>query len=427
MEAREAGLCKRTSKLTPYMFFDLLLFGGLSDNKSLNQIAIEANSQHGVTISKQALSKRFGAAGVAFVRSLFEKQISKQISSAIAPSFLKDFKQVKIQDSTRFVMPEEYQKSFPGFGGVSSKAGACIQYEFDVKSGKIVEFELCPALQSDTTHAKANADKIGKDDLIIRDLGYFALALIKRILGEKAYFISRLQSKVLVYEQVGEQLERVDFGRLYLEMDKGGVKQKRMDVFIGDVDKVGLTMVVEPMPDAIYQQRIKKVGQYNKRHGNKTSQEYKDRARFNIFITNIEDEKIPPEEIPTLYKIRWQIELVFKTWKSTHRIASIPRMNMERYLCLLYAKLLMVAINWEIINNLNAYQCKSSGKLFSLSKCVKTLIGAPRLLRDLLTVEKVQESLVWIAQRFRENHWLESRKNRVGFNEIFSLYTCEHD
>ena len=409
------------------MFFDLLLFGSLSESKSLNQVAIEANSQHGITISKQAISKRFGAEGVAFVRSLFEEQIAKQISSAIAPTFLKDFGRVKIQDSTRFVMPEEYQKTFPGFGGVSSKAGACIQYEFDVKSGKIVEFELCPALQSDTTHAKANAGKIGKDDLIIRDLGYFALALIKRIQEEGAYFISRLQSKILVYERVDEQLERVDFGKLYLEMVQGGVKQKRVDVFIGDQDKVKVTMIVEPMPDAVYQQRIKKVGQYNKRHGNKTSQEYKDRARFNIFITNIEDEKIPPEEIPTLYKIRWQVELVFKTWKSTHRIASIPKMKLERYLCLLYAKLLMVAVNWEIIYNLNAYQRKSSGRLLSLSKCVKTLIGAPRLLRDLLTAEKVKESLVWIAQRFRENHWLESRKNRVGFNEIFSLYACEHD
>src|ERR1019366_3570976 len=36
----------------------------------------------------------------------------------------------------------------------------------------------------------------------------------------------------------------------------------------------------------------------------------------NIFITNIEPDKCDDEQIDQLYRLRWRIEIIFKSWKS---------------------------------------------------------------------------------------------------------------
>ena len=43
----------------------------------------------------------------------------------------------------------------PGFGGSASKAGACIQYEFELKSGQVNDLTITPANSSDSKDALA--------------------------------------------------------------------------------------------------------------------------------------------------------------------------------------------------------------------------------------------------------------------------------
>ena len=40
------------------------------------------------------------------------------------------------------------------------------------------------------------------------------------------------------------------------------------------------------------------------------------RSKVNIFITNIPASELSMEQAYALYKIRWQIELLFKIWKT---------------------------------------------------------------------------------------------------------------
>ena len=67
-------------------------------------------------------------------------------------------------------------------------------------------------------------------------------------------------------------------------------------------------------------------------------------------MTNIPDDKINGEAISKLYKIRWQIELIFKAWKSTFNLAKIKKMKYERLMCLLNMRLLLIMINWEVFS-----------------------------------------------------------------------------
>ncbi len=44
-------------------------------------------------------------------------------------------------------MKDLKEKKVPVFGGKTAKAGACIQYDFDIKSGKVNDLAITPPQQ----------------------------------------------------------------------------------------------------------------------------------------------------------------------------------------------------------------------------------------------------------------------------------------
>ena len=72
-------------------------------------------------------------------------------------------------------------------------------------------------------------------------------------------------------------------------------------------------------------------------------------SRFNLIITNVSQKVLPIEVVPALYRIRWQIELIFKIWKSVIGLHHNRIMKYTQWLCLLHFKLLLMIVNWNII------------------------------------------------------------------------------
>ena len=72
-----------------------------------------------------------------------------------------------------------------------------------------------------------------------------------------------------------------------------------------------------------------------------------------MFITNVSAEILPAQSIRKTYYLRWQVELVFKTWKSFFRINLVKKVKKERLECQLLARLLWILVNWGLFNTLN--------------------------------------------------------------------------
>ncbi|PHC26374.1 IS4 family transposase, partial [Bacillus pseudomycoides] len=53
-------------------------------------------------------------------------------------------------------------------------------------------------------------------------------------------------------------------------------------------------------------------------------------------------EWVPMEQVHELYTLRWQIEIVFKTWKSLFKIDYYRNVKQERLECQLYGKLIAI-------------------------------------------------------------------------------------
>jgi Transposase DDE domain len=406
-------------------FFDLMLYHS-SQNQclSLNQLTIGAQTQYEIYISKQGLDFRMNASAVEFIRNLLQKQLSSHVANSLDMGLMEHFKRVRIKDSTKFELHKQLKDYLPGFGGLASEASACLQLEFDLKSGRVMDLDLTPGNRPDSKDAREKSGDIQKNDLIIRDLGYFDLSVLSDIVKAGAYFISKLNYKTTVFEEKEGTLSHIDFGTLYHIMKQNGTTRLEKNVFIGKDDKIPVRLIIERMPDQVYEQRVRKVKSYNQKKGHRISTEYTDRARFNLFVTNIEPQILAPETISRFYKIRWQIELIFKVWKSTFGIHATRKMKLERFLCLLYSKLLLIMVNWEIIMVHRNNMYSNHGRWLSIDKCFKTLKNNVDKLRDIVKnpLFTADQLLIWSRITFGSKHWLEKRNKRINYEEIFSIY-----
>ncbi len=378
-------------------------------------------------MSKQSLDERFGKESLLFVQALLRDYMAQQVTALVDPLFLKRFNHVRIGDSTRFDVPEEFKEFLTGFNGrASSAAGISIQYEYDAKSGQILCMEVGSATKSDSKHAASLMDAICEGDLVIRDLGYYSRSNLLGIKGKRAFFISRLNAKAKVYTEDSQgNLVEVPFGKLYQEMSSSRVSSKEIDVFIGKSRECPARLVVQVMPDEVYEKRVRKLNAYNKANGHQTGQDIKERYRFNLFVTNVSQEDMSLQEICLAYKIRWQVELTFKVWKSGFKIASLQKMKYYRYMTVLHAKLLLIFIGQQIIVNTRHVLWRAHSKLLSLFKCFGTLFINNDLYRKMVDKpKKVLAVLKKIEFLFLKNHWQEKRKKRTGLDEIIDLLCC---
>jgi IS4 transposase len=246
------------------------------------------------------------------------------------------------------------------------------------------------------------------------------------IITKKASFISRLHPKTKVHILKNGIYHRLDFKELYHRINSQKKGWEYLSVFIGD-ERIPVNMTVEIVPEEVQQRRIRNAEKNNKKKGRKTSENYKFFSSLSIFITNIPKEELPPRIISTLYRIRWQIELIFKVWKSIFGINHKSPMKFKRWLCLLYVRLLIMIINWNIILNRRNYLHKCSGDLLSLYKCFKTLFENNHRLRKALRRGKmeVRELLTWANKILNNNHWLEEKNKSKGLKEILSIKICK--
>jgi hypothetical protein len=86
-------------------------------------------------------------------------------------------------------------------------------------------------------------------------------------------------------------------------------------------------------------------------------------ADWTILVTNISQEMLTVREILVLARCRWQIELLFKLWKSHGRVDHSRSAKPWRVLCEVYAKLLaMIVQHWLFLVSCWAYPDRSLQK-----------------------------------------------------------------
>lgn len=296
-------------------------------NRSLPDITADLSEHFAINISKEGLHKRFNKQGVAFLKELVNYQLSHH-AFLFKPdkSFTRHFSGINLKDSSKFSLPAINNDRYPGFGNFSNTNGLMnLQYEFDLISGNWKVLDLVTTKINDQLDSRNTIDSICQGELYIRDLGYITPIYLKAVIEKQAYFLNRMPPQAVLHTLNNESIRWKNIKRKF---EKTGANALDMDILLYEREPVKCRLVIEPVAETEYKRRLKAAHQSAKKHGVGITYEHKIRCRYNAFITNVSRKILPLEKIRKIYYLRWQIELVFKTWKSTFEIHKIKKVKL---------------------------------------------------------------------------------------------------
>jgi IS4 transposase len=361
---------QRKSKLKPEEFIDTLMFSSFDNSQfSLQECCNDLAQQHQKSFSKVALHKRFNARSLDFLKSVLAEQVALKLDIK-QENCWQQFNRVLIADSSKFSLPGQYKDDYPGYGNFAPSL-MNIQYCFDLKGGDWENLELTKATQNDKSHSKGTLHQIYKDDLHIRDLGYVTHEYLATVVSKEAFFLNRLHPQWKPVQQSNGKA--IEWTALYLKMQQERNNRFETTVTIKTNKAVfNCRLIAATVPEQVWAERIRKAQVRAKSMGSPLSDEYKARCRFSIFITNVKQEMLQAADIIQLYRLRWQIELVFKTWKSLLNIHKVKAVKKDRLECQLFARFIWILVNWKIFRCIDIFiQKNTPGYACSLWKFFK--------------------------------------------------------
>ncbi|NRA49628.1 MAG: IS4 family transposase [Phaeodactylibacter sp.] len=346
--ARESGFISRSSsRLSGEMmcYLNTCLFGDTTGS-SLNDLCAELYDKFGVKVKKQSLDERFNTYTVKFMEALYRHSFQHYGSSLLPRQFSGcAFSQVKIIDATSISLPENLSAFYVGSGGAASAACAKIHHCFELLEGKTEALYLTDGASSDTSYWDSGQFTVSPAGLVIFDLGYWRCAQLAAIAQQDAYFLTRYKANTSLYS-VDRQSDLLDLMALL----KGVDGTQEHTVLIGQ-QKVAARLIVEAVPRHVKEQRLEKLREDSRRKGRKSNTTLrKQMCGYNIWLTNAPSEWLEKDQAREYYSLRWQIELIFKIWKSLLDIGKVGQMNIFRFECYLYGSLMAILFSTEILS-----------------------------------------------------------------------------
>jgi hypothetical protein len=383
--ARKIGFVRRsTSRIEGEDFVRLMTAEILGEEsvscEGLSDILRQINPKADMT--PQALNERLNKKESAeYLKEVFGIAMSENLASAgsdISHSLLSPFERVFVQDSTIVNLNEKLAGEFRGSGGSASASSLKIDMVYELKQDVIQNIEISGGNIPDQQHAEKIAEILQKDDLIIRDLGYFTLNSLKKIGKENAFFLSRLLKGANIYLSPEKDAEPLNLPK-YLNKKFKTLPVCDINVYLGKEEKLPCRLVACRLDDVTAAERCRNARKKARKKGRQPTKEYLGWLKFGFFVTNAPEEMLKAEDVPTLYRVRWQIELTFKNWKSLLSINILKGTRRERIECFLYGRLTAIVILTMICGAASRYIYNCLKREASFHKIINWLKRKGRL------------------------------------------------
>src|SRR5690349_10069263 len=275
----------------------------------------------GVDVTANGVKGRFQEKLIAFLRALLVRMVAQRLDAPPLPApLLARFAGVFVGDSTTLALPDEWTEEFPGCGGAAGTGQSAlkIQVRLNVATREIDCFEWTPGRDCDVTSSLQDAPT-PRGALVIHDLGYFDVGVLAARSARGIFWISRIQTSTKVWTTDGERLE-------LLSVLRGLKRQAVWDqpILLGAQHRLPCRLLAIRCPPEVAHRRRQKLKEQFRRQGRPLSQERLAWCDWFVLITNLPADQLTWREAAVLYRSRWQIELLFKLWKSHGLIARHP-------------------------------------------------------------------------------------------------------
>jgi Transposase DDE domain len=345
---RQTGAIRRQRKFSGSTLLKTIVLALLKSPKAGPANYASAAAKLGVIVTPEAIEKRFTSRLVTFLRAALKRAVVKAVAARpVDLELLRRFSAVRIGDSTQIALPESYAAEFPGCGGVagSGKAALKIQVLWDLLTGELLTLELEPGRRSDARSALLQGP-VPVGSLSILDLGYFRLERFAELGRSGAFWISRWQQGTETFHPDGRPLNLLS----HLGQHRA-VGPVDMPILLGVEARVACRLIALRAPQEIAARRRQKAAEKASKHGRTASPEHLAWCDWTVYVTNCPAEMLSWKEVVVLYRARWQIELLFKLWKSHGGLDKHPSSRpAEWQMAELLAKLMGVIVqHWLLL------------------------------------------------------------------------------
>ena len=345
---------------------------------SVEQLAQSAQ-RVGVDVSPQAIDQRFTMATADLLREVLVRSVRLVLAGdPLAIPILRRFTGVYLQDSTTIVLPDALADVWRGCGGsttTNTTAALKCGVQIDLLHTCLTGFDLADGRAADQglpiQHAVMPAGS-----LRLADLGFFDLQVFAQQQRSGSFWLSKVPVGVTVQHAGGFLIgffgreatdrPRCDHtGSLLRFIQNLPVGQPWEGwVVLGKAHPLRGRMLVQPVPQDVADQRRRRIRKEAREKGRPPSRAALLLAAWTILVTNLPAHRVTMAEAMVLIKVRWQIELLFKHWKSHGQIDTWRTQKPARILCEVYGKLLaMVVQHWLVAVSGASYPDRSLVKI----------------------------------------------------------------
>lgn len=338
---------RRQRKFSACSLGKTFVLGFLQNPAATDEQLAQMAAQCGAEVTPQAIEQRHTPALVKFLEGLFRGAIRLVVGSdkTLAP-ILKRFTSVTLLDSSTIRLPDEMQEQFAGCGGSygSGAAAMKLQTEFDLRSGALSHVEIEPGRSPDGATTRQQARR-GVGSLRVTDLGYFNMTVFAAMITAGEYFLSRLQFGTAVLTPDGQP---TDFLRW---LDKQPQSLIDQSILLGKEQRLPCRLIAWRLPAAQANERRRKLRlETLRKRGKEPCAERLSWCDWTILVTNVPDRLLVPAEAIVLYRARWQVELLFKRWKSQNLAAVLSGSTPVRQMVRVWSRLIGAVIqHWLLL------------------------------------------------------------------------------
>lgn len=263
----------------------------------------------GRPLSRAAFYSRFTKPLAQLIRWILQTLIDR--ARAQPPRYtglLEGFRDVIAADATTIALPPALRPRWPG----TNDGTAAIKVHTWIRAltGQLLKRRVTAGTADDGKNFGVMPSD--KGSLFLLDRAYCAARLWRRINDVGAFFVTRLPAS---YKPTIRRSLRPHRGRAKAV---GGRKLREV---LGEISRQVLDV------ECVFRAPTRK---YRKKRGRWTQEVFRvvavknaESGAYHLYATNLPSERWPAEELATLYKLRWEVELSYKAGKSDCGLAEL--------------------------------------------------------------------------------------------------------
>ena len=390
--ADASGVIQRRRCFSALSLAQTFVLGFLRNPRASDEDLAQMAAQGGVAVTPQAIGQRHTPQMAKFLQGLFTRATKIMVGSdkVLAP-ILERFTRVIVLDSTTITLPDGQQEEFAGCGGPSGsgKAALKLQTELDLRTGALTQVTVESGRSPDKGSSRQQA-RYGQGSLRIIDLGYFDLAVFGLVIAAGEHFLSRLHFGTSVLHGDGTSIDLL----WWLARQPGQFVDQWM--VLGQKQKLACRLIAWRLPlEQANRRRQKLYREVMSKRGRPPCAERLAWCDWTILVTSVPQEQLTSEEAVVMYRARWQIELLFKRWKSQGLVAALSGSTESRQMVRVWSRLLAALVqHWLIIAGVWGDPTKSLSKACEavrrfadrLAAALRCPAGLTQILSDLCQI-----------------------------------------